>query len=106
MSTKNHAHDPDDKPSTGTRRKDTRRWCKGKPGRDHVPGEPVKGSYAASHDWPCSWHLSGVVGREPTPRYSCLHEVRCQTCGKILEHWLEPERCPDFQPYEAPRQDQ
>lgn len=79
------ATDPD-KRAPG--RKDTRQWCKGKPGREHVP------QIIRIHDgyrWrPCEW----------TPRYdwrairagdnawvlkwTCGHIESCANCGKIL----------------------
>ena len=55
-------------------KKNTKRWCKGKVGREHVPGE--WGTRRGMHYW---W------------------EKPCQNCGKILDyhiHWTKAENIP------------
>lgn len=65
--------------------KDTRRWCKGVPGREHKTdirrnragftcGRP---SWSVHRDW---W---------------CWHERYCTVCEKVLVHHLSEAECPD-----------
>jgi len=77
-------------------KKNTRRWCRGKVGREHVEG------YALS-----SW-ANGRKICEARPEWSygipwydrhrgewwCYHNVICTECGKILRS-LPPEDCPE-----------
>jgi hypothetical protein len=60
--------DPDDRPSTGTRRKDRKRWCGGKVGLEHVYGEPNLRYKALGPGLPAVW------------------ESRCERCGR--KHWI------------------
>lgn len=70
-------------------RKDTRRWCRGKVGREHTLAI-VRDDYG--------WHV-GRKCQEPSwlPGYwSCHHQERCTTCGKILRPSLPREQCPQW----------
>lgn len=73
-------------------KKDTRRWCKGKVGREHVreirehrylpalKRDPQCGPWIASDGWVIQeWH--------------CHHEVYCTVCGKVF--WYDQFECPD-----------
>lgn len=65
-------------------KKDTRRWCKGKPGREHQLD--IRRS---SHGFPCGPNWSS--------RYWCWHERYCTVCGKIMTTLgLKPDECPDL----------
>lgn len=65
-------------------RKDTRHWCRGKEGVEHIvqirPRDPKWGDpNRVCHLW------------QPHPKYSrwiCYEQEICTTCGKILKHSL------------------
>lgn len=85
-------------------RKDTRRWCRGKAGRQHTPEIVIPENTDT---------IAGRRGCAPGPAWSqngwwCLHVERCTACGKILRAvWqLKPEECPVWRaqhPDEVPR---
>jgi hypothetical protein len=71
-------------------RKNTRRWCKGKPGREHVlivRKNPRWGftecGIRSSYTW-------------LTQKWYCTHEEVCQSCGKRLRWSLPVAECPDW----------
>lgn len=75
------------------KRKNTRRWCRGKVGVEHVPGEPFiypgLSSLPKAH---CGWRANTL---NPEGRvWSCIHVTACINCGKHL-HFFEAEHCPD-----------
>lgn len=65
-------------------RKDTRRWCKGKPGSEHVP------VIERPYDRPCERdeRFSWAIG--------CNHHEVCATCGKVLRWSIDYAECPDL----------
>lgn len=65
------------------RRKDTKRWCCGKEGREHTP-EVVRDKSFGFRD--------KCVDRAFLP---CIHLEQCSECGKVLRRWLPIEECPD-----------
>ena len=65
-------------------RKDTKRWCKGKTGREHVPRLIVKGY---NSDFTCGPGWDG--------RWRCYHREACAVCGKILGDRIPAGSCPD-----------
>lgn len=68
-------------------RKDTRLWCAGKVGRQHVVMIALD-NFHASYMHQCgerSWWRG---------RYFCAHVYRCVTCGKNMSN-VHPEQCPD-----------
>ena len=73
-------------------KKDTKRWCKGKEGREHVP-ETVE-----SHIWA---GMNKVCGPRPYTggwwggKWFCRHAIRCSECGKVLKTFLSEDECPD-----------
>jgi hypothetical protein len=77
------------------KRKNTKRWCKGKVGREHKPVKQWShlAHYRLARGGPVcttsSWLSSG---------WSCYHELACSTCGKILVQFLSKEECPDARP--------
>lgn len=83
----------DARPRPQRGRKDTRRWCRGKVGVEHVVETRVN-----KH---ATYRVERGVG---TPscyraewwpsRWWCNHEVACVNCGKILVVSLEDD-CPD-----------
>jgi hypothetical protein len=68
------------------RRKDTKRWCKGKVGREHK-AEIVR-------DPQLIWR-AGTKCQHQAQWLPCTHLERCTECGKILRRWLPVEECPD-----------
>lgn len=87
-----------EKPRTWPGRKNTRRWCNGVVGREHVRETVVPENAFNAHGAPCrlidrrTWHR---YERWTPWTYSCSHVIRCEVCKKVFERWLG-ERCPDF----------
>lgn len=70
-------------------RKDTKRWCRGKEGREHQP-EMVRHHQHGHHDRDChesSWWKGG---------WWCYHASRCRICGKYVDSSLPKEQCPTW----------
>ena len=93
-------------------KKNTRRWCKGKVGREHVEGIRLS-KYAASiyvqhlKRPACYWesrsnwlaHMMEVKDVNPSGKWwYCNHERCCTVCGKTLGWNLNGlgTECPDF----------
>jgi hypothetical protein len=79
-------------------RKDRKKWCLGKPGREHrielmVPPN-IPGYIKQGCRWSC-WEVGGVRF------YLCNHVWICVVCGKHLRD-TQPEDCPDYAPYAPP----
>ena len=81
--------DPDapfNQPRKQRGRKDRKRWCRGKPGREHTPMLTHTGG-------PCEpaarWRVQ-VFGSD----WACHHVEVCEACGKRLR-WLNDDECPD-----------
>lgn len=83
---------PHNKPIRAKARKDTRRWCKGKEGVEHV----LEAIPDPSRPRPCRWYdfLDGSA------TYLCHHVVACLACGKKVDFfWLDRNKeCPDYTP--------
>lgn len=80
-------------------RKNTKRWCKGKVGREHVL-EWGKDHWFMSHKYGCRWmkDWDGAI------KYRCYHTRVCKNCSKILERGIYDqigEKCPDFHTVET-----
>lgn len=75
------------------KKKNTKRWCKGKVGREHVP-EITKSNYGYGMicKYP-SWTIRGSGERVKV--YICWHQKSCKVCGKVLEWTLYKDECPD-----------
>ena len=69
-------------------RKDTRKWCKGKKGREHVP--VVQEDFRLNFE--CRVLFRWRSGEE---YWHCMHHKVCSVCGKILEPTLPREECPN-----------
>lgn len=85
---------PSDEWRKQSKKKDTRRWCKGHEGREHKPViEMSKWPYQRGAG--CHAHVEGDRFWWPMDKhgYTCYHQVNCEVCGKRLQD--TPERCPD-----------
>ena len=68
-------------------KKNTRKWCKGKPGVEHVVVTVVHHSATGTRCGASTWMPH---------RWLCRHAMQCVTCGKYLNEWLKPAECPDY----------
>lgn len=67
--------------------KDTKRWCKGIQGREHVLVTVMgKNDYFNRGCGDFGYMFLGST-------WVCHHEVKCENCGKVLDSWLG-DRCP------------
>jgi hypothetical protein len=83
-------------------RKDRKRWCRGKPGVGHVPVVAMAElwRYWQTRDGTersCTWYPARYGRADGKWDYSCWHQERCATCGKILKARLGRD-CPTFTP--------
>jgi hypothetical protein len=76
--------------------KDRKRWCRGKVGAEHEPvlAAPKDGEQRCRPrpEWAAKnpralWH------NRP---WWCLHHRECAECGKVLEHFIPWDECPDY----------
>lgn len=74
-------------------RKNTKRWCRGKPGVVHVTAVETKFRYGWEPG-PCAWYPWAGSG------WGCHHVERCTECRKILR-WFRGRECPDWKPRET-----
>lgn len=84
----------------GGRGKDTRRWCRGRVGREHVLEIVIpENSYWRTCKWTRNWRTDNAYA------WACSHVERCSVCHKVLrDTWwygtrdpkrhLRPEECP------------
>lgn len=84
-------------------RKDRRRWCRGKPGAEHVPELTVVSSFTPrGQPGSCYWAPRYYARRGSPPlseqpvSWSCVHRETCAACGKVLRERcdLKTEECP------------
>ena len=79
--------------------KDTRRWCKGKPGREHTPviTQATTGWRPRECRWTVGWRRAddGWSGRVA---WECIHQETCSACRKILRSVgnLRLDECPAY----------
>lgn len=76
------------------RKKNTRRWCKGKVGREHVPQIEFDHRYRTKCGPPPAWARRIIW----THDWWCHHIEVCVNCRKHLrDGWqLKNEECPDY----------
>lgn len=88
--------EPPDPPRVGHRRKNRRRWCRGKVGVDHVLSTPTVSNWGVYYQERDAHRRPPCFRPEWYPRgWICHHEVRCVACGKIMNR-LRDNECPDF----------
>lgn len=84
-----------DGPAKGKAKKNTKRWCRGRVGREHqlaiIDGEKWSSPCGPVSDVPF-WVLDKNEAVEPY--WSCRHQMVCTACSKILEYFLPNYRCP------------
>lgn len=85
------ATDPPPRPQR--RRKNTRRWCRGKEGVEHVTEVRLSkdATYRAERGMPSTCYRAEWYDR----RWWCSHEEVCIKCGKIIR-WTLDDDCPNF----------
>lgn len=75
-------------------RKDTKRWCRGKPGVEHqLVVRRSKNGWRSDACRYISWWWKD-------DGWSCQHERGCTACGKTVVYGLGLE-CPDWKPCES-----
>jgi len=72
----------DEEPARYRSKPKPKQWCRGKEGREHKP------IYTKWWNMACQFN-KGL-------RYSCYHEQTCEVCGKILNHRVPMDKCPEF----------
>lgn len=74
--------------------KDTRRWCKGRPGREHDRQITIPHNATILRGPLPACGPSSVFGSG----WSCYHAEICKACDKHLRGWgfLEAEECPRY----------
>lgn len=75
-------------------KKNTRRWCRGKEGVEHVPALFLDAQWGLGK--PCRWMLSYYS--DERFKWRCNHRRRCTVCGKVLQESLKGTECPDLRP--------
>lgn len=76
--------DPERKPKS---KKNTKRWCKGKVGREHVGEIALNPIWGKSDCGERSWWPG---------RWACYHMLACKNCGKRLQWALRVQECPVY----------
>lgn len=74
-------------------RKDTRKWCRGKPGIPHKP-VIVKVPWGQQHGLKCK-STDVMVGWR-----HCWHQIECAVCGKFIAD-VDPADCPELKDADA-----
>lgn len=75
-------------------RKDRNRWCRGKPGIEHVP-VIVWRPYNSDTFWEC--RPARDYEKQTTDGWVCQHRQECANCGHVLRPigMLTADECPD-----------
>ena len=80
-------------------RKDTKSWCRGKEGREHVLHLVLVPDYLSRRAKVCEWASAwSIDGQEYRLGWVCMHREECVNCGRIFrEHYdLKGEECPAY----------
>jgi hypothetical protein len=75
-------------------KKDTRRWCRGKVGVPHSTVLQLA-AYAVAFKRTCQATKDGTWWAQRAP-WACHHQRVCETCGKITDHAVGWQYCPDL----------
>jgi hypothetical protein len=90
--------DPDSReqreyPTRFNKRKNTKRWCKGKVGREHQPVIVYDERYLR---WHKECHVAPSWAYRSMKGWYCIHLEVCTNCGKHLRWRVPKEECPDY----------
>ncbi|MGH3304439.1 MAG: hypothetical protein ACRDOK_22710 [Streptosporangiaceae bacterium] len=87
------AADDPDPAKRSPARKDTKAWCRGKPGRGHKP--VLVARPWSTHRTECGW---GVHWWQSDRRvtWACVHREECLECGKVLRARVSCAECPGY----------
>lgn len=75
-------------------KKNTRKWCKGKVGIEHVPVIVLRDDQNRGYEQRC--HVGKTWWHYNDRNWWCNHQRRCGVCTKILDYYLPSAECPDF----------
>lgn len=81
----------EDDPTPHRSRKNTKKWCKGVTGREHVTEIviPANAGGRQCREGRYSW-------MEPELFWMCAHVEECVNCGKHVRWLVQPEECPVY----------
>ena len=73
------------------KKKNTKRWCKGKVGREHEWHIVYDKNYNPHNKWhQCRWVSVNwrplPPKKKPGPMWWCFHQWACKNCGKLSDH--------------------
>lgn len=75
------------------KRKNTKKWCKGKVGREHKPKvELAEKRYGYMYSWGKEIKCGDTPYFFLDKNKRCYHHVICENCGKELQY--TPKTCP------------
>lgn len=105
----------DDRALPHRRKRRRRRWCKGVEGVEHIPvirldpyiesarRYPIQGRSGAvsvvRHHAKCrwaNWKVRRRHGLDDWWVYICAHRRVCDRCGRVLDHRIPKQECPDY----------
>jgi len=79
-------------------KKNTKKWCKGVVGREHI-SILVEEKWYSSQNLFCSPRAIAFPWMKITNtklRWFCIHQQKCAACNKILNYNLRIEQCPVY----------
>jgi hypothetical protein len=85
---------PPETPARHRAKKNTKRWCKGKEGREHGWEFIVPDYGMLAFNQGCRWSRWSSPLR-PQRKWFCYHYWVCKNCGKI-DYNKRDQPCPDF----------
>ena len=91
------AADDPEPPKRGPARKNTRDWCKGKVGVEHVPHLVWHPVLWRRGEPDCRWRAGwdSRTGGE-SAYWACDHREECERCGKVLRDRIPAAECPAY----------
>lgn len=91
------AADDPEPPKRAPARKDTRHYCKGKPGVEHVPHLVRHPLFWRRDDPGCRWQASWTTRDGGYAAcWACDHREECERCGKVLRDHIPAAECPAY----------
>lgn len=80
-------------------KKNTKKWCKGVVGREHITRIELMTTYSRVYVCGERHKVFPFYVDKPktdTIRWACFHQEVCTVCRKVLAWNLRKERCPDY----------